>query len=490
MATSENLAGDKIYEASGLQVLNWNHQRRLDLEQSVFQEPEILSLSIKFRDISFSAFEKAYRDLVERHDILRTTFFEENGTLWQKISPYKFYFYDTGVFDISALAVKDEYIKEQTREAINCVCRLEKGPLIKSMLFKVTKREFWLVCIIHHIISDAKSLDIIKKELVGLYRVHKYGHSSGLPSIDYNVAEHSRVQNEFVTGNSGHRQHAFWMAKFQKYPLLSFLDFYQGYAAMRSITGIEDIPAGQIDTNRFLYDTPVQGANSFRYFFSAEISKRLNEVARYYKVTPFVFMTACFGLLFKVLNNQDMSLMATSVNDRRSLRTQNLVGHLMCKIYLDIQITAGDSVAAMMMKVYEVFIKAFRHPIYQEKQYEGFNVPKYTSLYLNYSDMRSNEMNNGQPLNGSHEKANRSCYALSAVINNYSNCIEFNWLYDTDVFTPGMIECMQRCYCNLVGKILQEKDITVAELVADQIKVNLLKENRYENNTVVLDETF
>lgn len=460
-----DLSTGTIYPASGLQILNWHHQEKIDQGKSSFQEPEVLSLNLKFKELDFSAFEEAYRALIKRHESLRATFLMISGQLMQRIARYQPYYYDVDIFDISSSVVKDNFIKEQTKVAINIVSDLEKGPLIKSLLFKTGPKESWFISIIHHIISDAHSLDILRNEFIELYRYFKYGRPYSFSLTAGSISTLIQRQNDFVSGISGEKEFLFWSAKFRKFSTINFENLHNNCKAALFDNNAANDNLNDLDMKRFVTGNPVKGANTFRFFLSPQLSKPINQTATAIKITPFVFMAASFCILLHLLNGQKKYLLATSINARRTLQSRNIVGHLMYKIYLDIFSGDNDTVVDFLTKVYNTFLRNSRHPIYQEKQYEEMNIPQFTSLYINYSDLRNMEMSgNNQPV-GIHEKANRSCYLLSTVINNYSNCIEINWLYDLDVFTPRMIEFMSDQYNSIVKEILANRNNTVQQLV-------------------------
>ncbi|MDE3250565.1 MAG: hypothetical protein KGO82_18020, partial [Bacteroidota bacterium] len=416
---------NNCFPASGLQLLNWQHQQKISKGLSRFQEPEVLLLNLRLRELHFSAFESAYRALITRHENLRSVFFMEEDKLMQRVLDYQEHFFDTLIYDIAAAPVKETLIREATRKAMWDVCNLETGPLIRSLLFKVSQKECWFVSVTHHIVSDARSLEIIKSDLFQLYKFYKYNKPLTLEPIRYTVEAYNRRQLALVTGSKGLEEKVYWIERFRLHPLIDFSNFYK--AAGQAGVSIED--ANQhLDLRRFLREKPENGANTLRQFLEPETNKRVMSAAQRWNITPFVFIMGGFCMMMRRLNGQQSFLIASSVNDRRSVKMRNMIGHLMCKVYLDLKLTGHRNVVEFMNYVYADFLRATRHPLYQEKDYEELNVPRQTSLYINYSDKRSIWLEPNPAAIHKHESANRSCYALSAVIHHYKNCVEINWL--------------------------------------------------------------
>lgn len=115
-------------------------------------------------DLSVDALEKSLNEVIRRHESLRTTIYEEDGRVYQNISPYKKQ--DIPVIDLSSLEDNEKRMKvdRMVKEEADKEFDLEKGPVLRVKLFKLSEKEFVLSCVMHHIVSDGWSMGVFLKE--------------------------------------------------------------------------------------------------------------------------------------------------------------------------------------------------------------------------------------------------------------------------------------------------------------------------------------
>ncbi|NPC87083.1 AMP-binding protein, partial [Pyxidicoccus fallax] len=107
------------------------------------------------------ALERSFDALVRRHESLRTTFRTENGLPVQHIEPdaqVRLEVLDLGNVPESARAEEARRLAEQ---AALRPFDLERGPLLRTALVKVSEQEHVLVLVMHHIVSDGWSMGIL-----------------------------------------------------------------------------------------------------------------------------------------------------------------------------------------------------------------------------------------------------------------------------------------------------------------------------------------
>jgi amino acid adenylation domain-containing protein len=111
----------------------------------------------------------AWNAVIQRHEILRTTFHEEDGDAIQFVkahSPTPLSIIDCrGLLSRSA----ESRFFAAAQEAIEKPFDLANGPLINACLFRFSEWENRLLVNAHHIIADGLSLHVIKRELASLY---------------------------------------------------------------------------------------------------------------------------------------------------------------------------------------------------------------------------------------------------------------------------------------------------------------------------------
>jgi amino acid adenylation domain-containing protein/FkbH-like protein len=119
-----------------------------------------------------AAFKRAFKEVMERHEILRTVFVEIDGEPYQKILTFEQTGFEIIEKDLNDNSELETELKKYQEEDIKKSFDLENGPLIRVSLFKVTEEKHYVLFNIHHIISDGWSKGILIKEFLHLYNAY------------------------------------------------------------------------------------------------------------------------------------------------------------------------------------------------------------------------------------------------------------------------------------------------------------------------------
>ena len=125
--------------------------------------------------LEVGALKHALDDIVERHEVLRTTFALHKGSPIQRVSPSLAL--PLPVINLSALApaqremLARQLVGQETRWPFD----LTQGPLLRVSLLRLQDELHLLLLTMHHIIMDGWSLGVLLRELSTLYRAHVQG---------------------------------------------------------------------------------------------------------------------------------------------------------------------------------------------------------------------------------------------------------------------------------------------------------------------------
>jgi NRPS condensation-like uncharacterized protein len=122
--------------------------------------------------------------MVKRHESFRTTFTVIKGDPHQVISPnLKIDIPIIDISDTSASDIENVVIKNVTDEA-RLPFNLEKGPLFRVKVLRLTPDEHVITITMHHIISDGWSMGILVGEITKIYTSLLTGKSITLPELE------------------------------------------------------------------------------------------------------------------------------------------------------------------------------------------------------------------------------------------------------------------------------------------------------------------
>lgn len=295
-------------------------------------------------ELDMKAMESALNVVIERHEILRTTFAGKDGKPFQVIAPE---------FRV-ALKMKDfqgyqgleleQKIREALEEEAWMPFNLKDGPLWRLNLFRMGEKDYVIAFTIHHIISDAWSNGIFINELFKGYEAFRAsipgisGIPLDLPPLPVQFADYAHWQRRrFANQEFVSPLVAYWMKQLSKHPPL-------------------ELPT----------DHPRPLAQSFRgrtltILLQPERVHKIKERCITEEVTLFVFFLASWVTLLYRYSGQEDILVGTVVANRNQIELTGLIGFIMNTLVLRNEVSAKLSFKELLQRVKNVTLDAFTH---------------------------------------------------------------------------------------------------------------------------------
>jgi NRPS condensation-like uncharacterized protein len=254
-------------------------------------------------DLDLAALDLSVKTLVERHEALRTTFNKLNGEPVQWIHrdrPAGLTVIDVGAHDAADLEQEAYTI---ARREIYKPFNLTRGPLFRVVLLRLHPQTQIMLVILHHIICDGRSLDLLAYELATSYAAFCSGTKPTLESLPLQYADYARWQTEWFGSTEFKGQLSYWTEKLAGAPLLLDLSV----DAVRPTAQSFD---GSTQTRRL----------------PKHLVQQLQDIARRYGVTPFTLLLTVFQILLYHYSGQRDFLIGIPVAARRSVELEKVVG--------------------------------------------------------------------------------------------------------------------------------------------------------------------
>ncbi|MEM7307337.1 MAG: amino acid adenylation domain-containing protein [Planctomycetota bacterium] len=147
--------------------------------------------------LDVQALEQALADVVRRHEVLRTTFPAVAGQPEQRIhapgSPVALRAAAIGHMDLSSQAgeERDAAVRSHALDAAREPFDLAQGPLLRARLLRLGERSHLALLVMHHIVSDGWSIEVLARELAALYDARRAGAPSPLLPLAIQYADWS-----------------------------------------------------------------------------------------------------------------------------------------------------------------------------------------------------------------------------------------------------------------------------------------------------------
>lgn len=295
--------------------------------------------------LNADAVAQAFQALVQRHEALRTTFHEEDGRAVQRIHASAHL--PISVQDLRGLPPegRDAAVTQASMAAAREPFDLGRGPLLRVALWRVDENMHRLLLVMHHIVSDGWSTQILLREFSEYYAVltgQTRGSSvvtaasqvaTASPSLQY--ADYALWQRQALQGDALQAQIAHW----------------------RSALG-EEHPVLDLPTDRPRPAEPSGRGAIHRFALDAELSSQLASLARQQGVTLFMLTLAAFQALMHRLASQDDVRVGVPVANRHRLETEEVLGCFVNTMVMRARCAGSLSFEALLAQVREAALQA------------------------------------------------------------------------------------------------------------------------------------
>ncbi|MEU3650030.1 amino acid adenylation domain-containing protein [Lentzea sp. NPDC034063] len=207
---------------------------RLTPESAFYNMPYILWLQ---GELDIGHLRRALREIVRRHEVLRTTFIAPDDVPLQVVSEHL-------VTDIPVCqAVGDsidgrrQFAREWAEAEVRKPFDLSGGPLFRAAVVQVSKEEHLLCLTFHHIVFDGWSARLFFVELSKLYRSFANGVPTSLPELALQFGDYARWQQELLHDGLLAGQQQYWREKLAGSPPMLALPTDRPRSATRSLEG-------------------------------------------------------------------------------------------------------------------------------------------------------------------------------------------------------------------------------------------------------------
>ncbi len=282
--------------------------------------------------------ERVINELIQRHEVLRTTLKSVDGLPVQVIAPaLKITLEPVSLEHLSEAERYDEAVRLTTEEFARPF-DLENGPLVRVGLLRLAQDDFVLQVNMQHAITDRWSFAVFEKELAVLYQAFATGHPSPLPELPIQFADYDVWQRERMNGDEYKKDLEYWRKQLAGAPFV--LDFPT------------DFPR-----------PPIQNFRGARVYVSypKSLLDGLKELSRREGVTMFMTLMAAFKTLIYRYTNQHDVLISTPIGTRLRPETENLVGYLLNLLIVRTDLSGDPTFRELLKREQDACVGAFAH---------------------------------------------------------------------------------------------------------------------------------
>ncbi len=285
--------------------------------------------------IEISAIELAFRKIIQRHEILRSVYYEYDGVPYQKVLPAEGW--RMGLEKIADDRTEDQIQKIIDRTILSPF-NLSTDYMLRCKLIGRPDGTFTMVLVTHHIANDGWSLPILVKELAEFYHMYASGKTPNIDALSIQYADYAIWQRNYVNN------------VFLKNKLDYWEDKLKGVAKLM-------LP---VDYPNHREEGRNRGAVG-HYQIQGELRNQLKKLAREENVTLFMLLLAVFKVLLHKYSGQEDICIGTALANRTQTETENLIGFFVNSLAIRSNLKANESFREFLGSLRKTVLEAYDH---------------------------------------------------------------------------------------------------------------------------------
>ncbi len=287
--------------------------------------------------LDVDALAAALTAIVDRHEVLRTTF--DSGAdggvqIVHPPGPVELPLVDlSGLTESERTAELDRRLLAQTTRPFDLRC----GPVLRALVLRMAEWDHVLHLGMHHIVSDGWSMGVLVRELTACYTAALRDSSRDLPALPLQYAD---------------------FASWQRCRFATLIDDEDLSYWLRQLDGV---PALELPTDRPRPVVKTSAGAHEQLVIPAEFTARLREFGGRQDTTLFTILVAATQVVLARYSGQDDIAVGTVVAGRNRAELEHLVGFFVNTVVLRSEVNENLSFADFLARVRETVLEAFVH---------------------------------------------------------------------------------------------------------------------------------
>ncbi|KAL7780719.1 hypothetical protein CFE70_010745 [Pyrenophora teres f. teres 0-1] len=414
----------------------------------------LMPLAVRIRGpLDLPALHSALLAVERRHETLRTTFATVDGASVQVVQPFQAK--DLNIIDI--IPGDEQGLTEAVQQEQGTVFNLRTQPGWRVTVYRVGEHDHVLSIVMHHIISDGWSVDVLMRELAGFYSASVRGHDplSQVQPLPVQYRDFSLWQRQQAQADEHQKQLSYWVEQLQTSRPAELLCDKPRPAALSGQAGVQSIE------------------------IAGPLYAKLQSFCQLHGVTQFVVLLAAFRTAHFRLTGQDDATIGTVNANRDRWEIKDMIGffvNMQC-----LRITAGHgSFEELVQQVHEVTIGShanadvpFESIVSKLKSDRDLSRhPLVQLVFAVHAQQDLGQLNLEGVQAESLADAKTSRFDLEFHFYQQSDGLLGNILFSTDLYAPETIDNLLSVFQRVLEACLDDPQAPVASMP-------LLREDNY-----------
>ena len=394
--------------------------------------------------LDVASLSNALTEMIERHEILRTTYELVDGELMQTVQPAP-----ATVLEYEDLSPQGEELSATIRRQIEAAASrpfdLTRDLMYRAVLFRLTDEDHVLVRCAHHIAFDRWSVAIANREMSELYRAGVRGQQPSLPNLPVRYAEFSRWQLANLDADSDGAR----------------LRFFTTH-----IAGVPHTVDIRSDHPRIGQHGP---AATLRRPIPDELTSQIRAYARSVGATPFMVLLAVYGVLISRFRREDQLVIGVPVALRTEQQLTAMIGPFINTVVLRLDLRGSPTFTELVERVRRTALNMIPHQDLPFDELVRSVAPDRTTartplfqLMFDYLNTPQFELDmEGLQLESVPLEPADTAHDLTLYIEDGAGGITARWEHRADLFDRATVGALANAYETIVARLIANPGMTV-----------------------------
>lgn len=286
-------------------------------------------------DVDVDVLRAALDDLVERHEMLRTSIVLGADSRYMEVLPPSSP--ELSIRDLPmAPDARDRCAEELHIEIESRTLDIRQLPHLRVVLGRFDKNDSVLILQVHHTVTDGWSMRVIMRDLAMLYAARK-GYGAPPPARQYR--EYTTWQQEHLADAEVETARKYWREK------------------------LRDAQISVLATDRPVSTEASKLTTAHRHLITKDVATSALRLAKTTRSTPFMIFLAAFGLLVNRMSGDTDIVVPTFTPGRDEHQFENTVGPMFNFLPLRTDIGGATTFLEVVRRTRQTCIDSYAHDI-------------------------------------------------------------------------------------------------------------------------------
>ena len=200
---------------------------------------------------------------------------------------------------------REEKAEQVAQKTVMTPFDLEKGPLLKVQLLQLREDKYLFIYVMHHIISDGWSMELLIRELLTLYDAYSQRYENPLKPLRIQYKDYVAWQQQQLSGTDLEKHEQYWLGRFSG-----------------------EIPVLEMPTDRLRPVVKTYNGATVKRTMSKVLTNKLKKIVQQEEATLFMGLLAGVKTLLYKYTGQEDIIAGSPIAGRNHSDLENQIGFL------------------------------------------------------------------------------------------------------------------------------------------------------------------